>query len=244
MPMVGFPLLLIPVAIYNMIVFLMPGVTMVEPIAKLRLASGAEWSLTLSDMLLALGITLLMFEVVKGARPGAKYLTDHLLSLVVFGAAAAEFVQWPRFGNSIYFLLALLALVDFLSGVALRARRATQPEAAVSPRQGHRAAMAPEPHFEPTPALPLPALAPPAPSVAAPLPAAAPPAPVEAAAPVVAAVPAVQAAASVAEAVLLERPEPKFLHAEIIPTTPHPQVLSAGLQPVNDFVVTPSARPH
>ena len=67
--------------------------------------SGAEWPVTLSDILLALGILLLLFEVIKGARPGAKYLTDHLLSLIVFGAAAAEFVLWPKFGTSTYFLL-------------------------------------------------------------------------------------------------------------------------------------------
>ena len=79
--------------------------------------------MTLSDVLLALGILLLLFEVIKGARPGAKYLTDHLLSLLVFGGAAAEFVLLPQFGTSTFFLLTLLALVDFLSGIALRARR-------------------------------------------------------------------------------------------------------------------------
>jgi hypothetical protein len=123
MSMVGFPLLLIPLAIYNIIVFLMPGVSFAEPLVKLTLMSGAEWPVTLSDMLLALGILLLLFEIIKGARPGAKYLTDHLLSLIVFGAAAAEFVLWPQFGTSTYFLLTMLALVDFLSGIALRARR-------------------------------------------------------------------------------------------------------------------------
>jgi hypothetical protein len=80
--MVGFPLLLIPLAIYNIIVFLMPGVSLAEPLVKLPLMSGAEWPLTLSDMLLALGIVVLLLEVIKGARPGAKYLTDHLLSLM------------------------------------------------------------------------------------------------------------------------------------------------------------------
>jgi hypothetical protein len=155
MSMVGFPLLLIPLAIYNIIVFLMPGVSLTEPVVKLTLMSGAEWPVTLSDMLLALGILLLLFEVIKGARPGAKYLTDHLLSLIVFGAAAAEFVLWPRFGfgTSTYFLLTLLALVDFLSGIALRARRGTQA-AAVSSRT-LRASSAPEPQFDPAPAAPL-----------------------------------------------------------------------------------------
>jgi hypothetical protein len=129
-PMIGFPLLLIPLAIYNIIAFLMPDVRFGEPLFKLALMSGAEWPVTLSDVLLALGILLLLVEVVKGARPGAKYLTDHLLSLIVFGAAAAEFVLWPKFGTSTYFLLTALALVDFLSGLALRTRRGAVTAAA------------------------------------------------------------------------------------------------------------------
>jgi hypothetical protein len=123
MSMIGFPLLLIPLTIYNIIVFLMPGVSFADPLLKLTLMSGVEWPLTLGDILLALGILLLLFEVIKGARPGAKYLTDHLLSLVLFGGAVAEFLLWPRFGTSTYFLLTTLALADFLSGIALRTRR-------------------------------------------------------------------------------------------------------------------------
>ncbi|HEX9471546.1 MAG TPA: hypothetical protein VF957_18635 [Bradyrhizobium sp.] len=163
MSMVGFPLLLIPLAIYNIIVFLMPGVSLADPLIKLTLMSGTEWPVTLSDMLVALGIVLLLFEVIKGARPGAKYLTDHLLSLIVFGAAAAEFVLWPQFGTSTYFLLALLALVDFLSGIALRARRGMAPaasgQAAKAPTAAH------EPQFEPVIPPLTPAPAPVAPSV-------------------------------------------------------------------------------
>ena len=67
--MVGFPLLLIPLAIYNIIVFLMPGVSFTDPLVKLTLMSGAEWTVTLSDVLLTLAILLLLAEVIKGARP-------------------------------------------------------------------------------------------------------------------------------------------------------------------------------
>src|ERR1700731_586113 len=147
--MVGFPLLLIPLAVYNIIVFMMPTVSLAEPVVRLTLMSGAEWPLTLSDILLALGIFLLLLEVIKGARPGAKYVTDHLLSLIVFGAAAAEFLLWPKFATSTYFLLALLALVDFLSGIAQRARRG-MPTAPVASRRAAKApAAAAEPRFEP-----------------------------------------------------------------------------------------------
>src|SRR5712664_602564 len=163
MSMVGLRLLLIPLAIYNIIVFLMPGVSFTDPVVKLTLTSGAEWPVTLSDMLLALAILMLLFEVIKGARPGAKYLTDHLLSLIVFGGAAAEFLLWPRFASSTFFLLALLALVDFLSGIALRTRRekrAVSAGPAVVARGKQAPAAAPsEPRFAPPPEPAAPAAA-------------------------------------------------------------------------------------
>jgi hypothetical protein len=151
--MIGFPLLLIPLAIYNIIAFLMRDVSFAAPLFTVPLMSGTAWPVTLSDSLLALGIVLLLCEVIKGARPGAKYLTDHLLSFLVVCAAGAEFVLLPQFGTSTYFLLSLLALVDFLSGIALRARRGKQV-AAVASRRSVREPEAPasEPQFNPAPA--------------------------------------------------------------------------------------------
>ena len=152
--MVGFPLLLIPVALYNIIVFLMPTVSFGDTLVKVPLVSGAEWPVTLTDVLLALGILLLLLEVIKGARPGAKYLMDHLLSLIIFGCAAAEFLMWPRFGNSTFFLLVLLAAADFLSGTALHVRRGRGAVAA------RRSAAPAEPRYNPPPPAPMAAPAP------------------------------------------------------------------------------------
>jgi hypothetical protein len=159
--MIGFPLLLIPLAIYNIIAFLMPGVKFEDPLIKLALVSGTEWQVTLSDILVAVGILLLLLEVIKGARPGAKYFTDHLLSLIVFGAAAAEFVLWPKFGTSTYFLLTALSLVDFLSGVALRTRRGAVAAPAVLKKSARKAEppVANAPAFDPEPAPAVPAAA-------------------------------------------------------------------------------------
>jgi hypothetical protein len=221
MSMVGFPLLLIPLAIYNIIVFLMPGVSLADPLFKLTLMSGTEWPVTLSDILLALAVLMLLFEVIKGARPGAKFLTDHLLSLIVFGAAAAEFVLWPRFGTSTYFLLALLSLVDFLTGIALRARRGTM--VASAPAVSRKAARTPAPVAEPQfdPAL-----------------AAAPPAPA----------PSPPTAASVAESVLLDHPEPTHAQPAVTPAaTPaasSPEVPSPDLQPGNGVTPPPDTPPR
>jgi hypothetical protein len=155
MSMIGFPLLLIPLAICNIIVFLMRDVPLTATLVTLPLVSGVAWPVTLSDVLIALGILLLMFEIIKGARPGSKYFMDHLLSLVVFAGAAAEFVMLPQFGTSTYFLLTMLALVDFLSGIALRARRSARlapADAPASRGKRQRDIEAEEPRFDPEPA--------------------------------------------------------------------------------------------
>lgn len=138
MSMVGFPLLLIPLAIFNIIVFLMPGVSLSAPVFTLALMSGVSWTVTLGDIFLAGGIFLLMLEIIKGARPGGKYLMDHLLSLILLGGAAAEFVLLPQFGNSTYFLLTALAFVDFVSGIALRTRRPRRVAPVVAPAEQTR----------------------------------------------------------------------------------------------------------
>jgi hypothetical protein len=149
--MVGFPLLLIPLAIYNCVAFLMPTVSFAEPLFRIPLVSGVEWPVTLSDVLIALGIVLLLLEVIKGARPGAKFLTDHLLSFIVFAAAAAEFVMWPKFGTSTFLLLTLLSLVDLLTGISLRTRRRAVLVYEDAPVKRGRKAPAPEPEAEPAP---------------------------------------------------------------------------------------------
>lgn len=147
--MIGFPLLLIPFAIYNIFVFLMPGVAFTAPVASVTLMSGVQWAPTFGDALLALTALLLMFEVIKAARPGARYLTDHLLSLIVSGAAVAEFLLLVPFGTSTFFLLTVLMVVEFIAGVSIGFRNRQRRTRAVEP-----AAVEREP--APVPASPAP----------------------------------------------------------------------------------------
>jgi hypothetical protein len=206
--MVGFPLLLIPLAVYNIIVFLMPSVSLSEALVQIPMMSGAPWPINLGDILLALAALMLLLEVVKGARPGAKFLMDHLLSLIVFGGAVAEFLLLPKFGTSLYFLLTLFALVDFLTGVTLRRRRYTtfvEEVPAPAPRKAARRAEPDivDPRVEPA--------APPAPAAQEPAP--------------------VKSAASIAESVLLDHPEPSMAQ----PAVPSPGIQPGnGVHPSPD----------
>jgi len=151
--MIGFPLLLIPFAIYNIFVFMMPGVAFTAPIVSVALMSGVTWSPTFGDALLAFGMLLLLLEVIKASRPGGRYLTDHLLSLIVFGAAVAEFLLLPQFATSTFVLLAVLTGVEFLSGVSLGIRNRRRHVQAPAPVAQTPAPVAvpvaqPEPAFE------------------------------------------------------------------------------------------------
>jgi hypothetical protein len=218
--MVGFPLLLIPLAIYNIIAFLMRDVSFAAPLVTLPLPSGTAWPVTLSDILLTLGILLLLCEVVKGARPGAKYLTDHLLSLLVLCGAGAEFALLPPFGTSTYFLLTTLAMVDFLSGIALRARRGAQvTSVSAASRRGVPAPdpNPPEPRFDPRPVDPRPVEPKPAPPAAAEAPAIEP---------------------------VPDQPQPNIAHPQIAPIEPSPEVPSPGLQPGSGGSLPPDAPPR
>lgn len=135
MSMIGFPLLLIPLAIYNIFAFLMPGVAFTSQIASVTLPSRVQWSATFGDALLAVAVVLLLLEIVKASRPGTRYLTDHFLSLLVFFVAVIEFTMLAPFGTSTFFLLTVLTAVEFLACVVIglrhRAPIAAAPQAEV-----------------------------------------------------------------------------------------------------------------
>lgn len=142
MAIIGFPLLLIPLAVCNIIVFLMPGLGFDAALARVALPSGAIWTSELGDMVVACAALLLLLEVMKAGRPAGKYVVDHLLSVLVFGGTAAEFVVLPQFGNVTMFQLSILALVDVLAGFALRGRTqrvASRRRAATAAAEAHSA---------------------------------------------------------------------------------------------------------
>ena len=120
--MFTFPLLLVPFAIINMIAFLVPmewGYTLYT----FPLRSGASWSPTLSDAFLVFSLLMLMFEFIKANNYG-KSLVEHFLSIVLVGAAAAEFVMVDKAATSTFALLVAICFVDLFAGLAASLRRA------------------------------------------------------------------------------------------------------------------------
>src|SRR5208282_6375142 len=122
----GFPLLLIPFAIYNMIAFLMPGVGWTAPVTTVHMMSGQDWVLTWEDLLLASAILLLWVEIIKSTRVGMRSVMDHLLAMALFVAMLVEFLLVQRAGTSTFFLLMTIALVDVLAGFIVGMRSSTR----------------------------------------------------------------------------------------------------------------------
>ena len=121
--LVAFPLLIIPVAIYNMIAFLTPpDGGWVSPLATVRLVSGRDWTVTFGDTLIGLALALLLFEIAKAVRPGGKSVIDHLLSVLVFLGMVAEFVMVGKAATSTFAVLCGVSLVDALGGIVVSIR--------------------------------------------------------------------------------------------------------------------------
>jgi hypothetical protein len=124
MSLIGFPLLLIPFAIYNIVAFLMPGVSWTGTLTSVHMVSGGEWTMSAGDMLVTLSILLLTGEVLKSTRIGVRTVIDHALSLVLFLAVLVEFLLVKQAASGTFFLMLVISFVDVLGGFAVTLRSA------------------------------------------------------------------------------------------------------------------------
>jgi hypothetical protein len=122
--LLGFPLLLVPFAVYNMIAFLTPGVSWTAPVTTVHMMSGQDWVLTWEDLLIAFSIFLLWIEIIKSTRIGTRGVMDHILAMALFVGMLVEFLLVARAGTSTFFLLMAIALVDVLAGFIVGMRSA------------------------------------------------------------------------------------------------------------------------
>lgn len=125
MPMylVGFPLLLIPFALYNIVAFLF-RTDMGTTLFTVRMMSGGEWAVSISDVLLVIGILMLFVEILKSTRIGNRSIVDHMLSLVLLLVMLAEFIMVRAAATSTFFLLSAMSLVDVVAGFTITIRTA------------------------------------------------------------------------------------------------------------------------
>src|SRR5215472_16490323 len=122
MYLIAFPLLLIPFALYNMVIFLL-DMPFTDTVFSIPLPEGRRLPVTTGDLLLAIAMLMLYVEVLKSARLGGKAAMDHVLAFILFAGMAAELALVPRATSPTLLLLAGLAFIDFITGLSLAIRR-------------------------------------------------------------------------------------------------------------------------
>jgi hypothetical protein len=159
--LIGFPLLLVPFAIYNIVAFLMPGVSWAGTLATVHMKSGADWTMSGGDVLVTIAILLLFVEMVKVVRAGRRGVVDHGLAFLLFAGMTAEFVLVKQAASTTFFLILATSFFDVLGGFTMSVRYARR-ELVVEHVEPAPAAGAIEPAPLPTPAEPAPKAAEPA----------------------------------------------------------------------------------
>jgi hypothetical protein len=122
--LVGFPLLIIPLAIYNMIVFLLPGIGWTQDLVHIHMMSGADWTLTPGELLVGSSIVILFFEMLKATRLSTRTIIDHGLSTVIFIGMVVEFLLVKQAATGTFFLLLVISFVDVVGGFTITIRTA------------------------------------------------------------------------------------------------------------------------
>ncbi len=122
-----FPLLALVVIAFNVVVFgggFLFGVEDAQTpfdqvIGSWSLMSGDTWTITLGNLFVIASLLLLFFEIYKSTRTDQTSIMNHGLSLVVFIACILEFITLNGFGNSTFFLIMAMTLLDVVAGYTI-----------------------------------------------------------------------------------------------------------------------------
>ncbi len=126
------PLMVLPVLAYNLLALALGGLKAPDAAARLGarivnipMASRTDWPLSLGDLFVAGSLVVLFVELLKAASSRHAAVINHSLSMVLFIACLVEFLLFPAFATSTFFLLTLMVLLDVLAGfiITLAAER-------------------------------------------------------------------------------------------------------------------------
>ncbi len=120
----AFPLLALPVLLYNLVLLSMKGglsapdaaAQLVQPIFTIHMTSGGAWPVSLGDLFLAAALVVLFIELLKSTNSRNVAIINHSLSMILFVGCLVEFLLMKGFSTSVFFLITLMVLLDVLAG--------------------------------------------------------------------------------------------------------------------------------
>lgn len=119
-----FPLMIVPVVIYNILALGGATFATVEIMRDqldtdrfaVAMTSGATWYITPGHALVAGSLLMLFFELLKSTGIGRAAVMNHAFSLILFILCLVEFLLFPAFATSVFFLIMVMCLLDVMAG--------------------------------------------------------------------------------------------------------------------------------
>lgn len=122
-----FPLLLIPIVIYNL--FALGGgaifhlniqdLLSINHSVTIPLFSGDKWMFSAGDLFVVGSLLLLFIEVIKATRTTSSEIINHALSMATFVVALVEFITLKGFATSPFFMMMMMTLFDVVAGYTI-----------------------------------------------------------------------------------------------------------------------------
>ncbi len=122
----AFPFTLLTLIAFNIVILASDPGVWGNDLFEVTLFSDVIWPLTNGDLMVTVGLLVLLIEVLRATTIHTKAITNHLVSVVVLIIYAIEFVVVEEAGNSTFFILTMIALVDVLAGIVVTIRLATR----------------------------------------------------------------------------------------------------------------------
>ncbi len=122
-----FPLLLLPVILYNLIA-LGGGMILHHDIQDMlsynhaltiTMFSGDQWKFSFGDFLILMTLALLFIEVIKATRTTSREIINHGLSMLIFVVALIEFIVVKGFASTPFFFILVMTLFDVVAGYTI-----------------------------------------------------------------------------------------------------------------------------
>ena len=113
-----FPFMVLAAGAYGLTVAV-SGVPLTMEVAAFSLPSATRFSLTVSELLLALSTIVLFFEIMNATSAKSSSILNHGLSMLVFIACFIGFLLVPGFGTGTFLIITLMALVDVVAGYSI-----------------------------------------------------------------------------------------------------------------------------
>ena len=120
----AFPLLALPVLLYNLVLLTFPGglkasdaaAQLAAPMFSVPMPSAGAWPISLGDLFIAGALVVLFIELLKSTNSRNVAIINHSLSMLLFVACLVEFLLLRGFSTSVFFLMTLMVLLDVLAG--------------------------------------------------------------------------------------------------------------------------------